>query len=431
MKYIFVLPSLLLLAACSSVGDAHMIGGRVDTVNDSNARITNMRTSVDNRLEVIDYAQKAGVISDSTSTTSSYNITQSRPSFSGPNYNREPNVRDPQSEKIGPLYEQALTAFKNMYKVHTDGLGGLSETEIKNAYLIAGGTEDPTELTNEQIKNFIDGNYASVLNKFFDLGTEPNTWVFEPKKESLTDVEMKIVSSDDVLTFTLDESGQIMEVRLADGGYVRTGNKSNTFWSKNATTGDETTIRLKASGNLKYSDYGRFSKAIKSAETDKTTTEYAFFAGGYDLKHIDRSKVALAAGEDSLDFKGTAMGIVRNSTKDEQMLVSGDATLNFMNGTETLNMLFSNDSQKKNWYDVQITDNGTTQTISFAPNSAVAEKYQLSDLNPSGNYDGMRVDYYGDRGNPTEYVGTATYTDTNGVSMDAAFGGSLVKPNAN
>ncbi len=423
MKRILILPSLLLLAACSSVGDAYTIGGRVDTVDNSNARITNMRTSVDNRLEVIEYAQKVGVISAPISTTSSYSVNQSRPSVSGPIYNREPNVRDPQSEKIGPLYEQALTAFKDMYKIHTDGLDELSETAIKNAYLIAGGTDDPTELTNEQIKAFIDGNYASVLNEFFDLGTESNTWVFEPKKESLTNVEMKIVSSDDVLAFTLNGSGQIMEVRLADGGYVRTGNKSNTFRSKNATTGDETTVTIKTSGNLKYSDYGRFSKAVKSAETAKTTTEYKFFTGGYDLKHIDRSKVALVAGEESLDFKGTAMGLLKKDT--DTKIINGDATLNFMNGTETVELKFTN----KDWYDVKIVDTGSSQAISFKPGNTIDTRFLVSEPNTTLDYDGMRIDYYGDRGNPTEFVGTATYEDANGVSMESAFGGTLIKNN--
>ena len=121
MKRIFVLPCLLLLAACSSVGDAYTIGGRVDAVGNSNARITNMRTSVDNRLEVIEYAQSVGVVPTNTSATQSVSLNSSRVGVSGSPVNRDPNIRDQQGEKIGSLYAQALTAFKNMYKIGVAG----------------------------------------------------------------------------------------------------------------------------------------------------------------------------------------------------------------------------------------------------------------------------------------------------------------------
>lgn len=428
MKRILILPSLLLLAACSSTGGAYTIGGRVDTVGESNARITNMRTSVDNRLEVIAYAQKVGVISTPSSDASTSTVNAGRPSVSSPIYNHTPNVRDPQSEQIGPQYEQALNAFKDMYKIHTDGLDGLSQPDIKNAYLIAGGTDDPSELTNEQIKDFIDDNYASVLSDFFNLGTESDTWIFEPKTQSLTDAKMKLLSSDDVLTFSLNEDAQIIAVYLAGDGYTREGEKSNVFFRKDPTTGDETRITIShiSSLNLKYSDFGRITKSIKYFDSDDKSQEINFFTGGYDLKHIDRSKVALAAGKDSLDFKGKAMGLLRNNDNSTKS-VSGDATLNFMNGTETIDLKFSN----TDWYDVKIVDTGSSQSISFKPGDTIATGFLVSEPNTTLDYDGMTVDYYGDRGNPTEFVGTATYVDTNGMSMEAAFGGTLVKPTEN
>lgn len=423
MKQIFVLPGLLLLAACSSTGDAYTIGRNVDTVGESNARITGMRTSVDNRLEVIAYAQSVGVIA-TPSSTATVASNPSRIGVAGPVLNRDPNVRDQVDEKIGTLYDQALVAFKNMYKIHTDGLDGLSDDAIKNAYLIAGGNDWSEDLTDEEIKTLIDGNYANVLDKYFATG-ESDTWVFEPKTESLKDVQMKLLSNDDVLTFMLDENNQIMGINLAEEGYTRTSDKSNTFWRKDAITGTETTVTLKASGNLKYSDYGRLSKAVKEADSDKTVTEFKFFAGGYDLKHVDRSDAATIANEDSMNFKGTAMGLLKNNDN-EIKSINGDATLNFMNGTETVDLKFSN----SNWYDVKIIDTGTSQAISFTPGDVMDTKFLVSEPSKSLAYDGMDVNYYGDKGTPSEFVGTATYTDANGVSMDAAFGGKYTTPDS-
>ena len=423
MKHIFVLPGLLLLAACSSTGDAYTIGRNIDTVGESNARITGMRTGVDNRLEVIAYAQSVGVIA-TPSTTATASQNPSRIGVAGPVLNRDPNVRDQTDEKIGTLYEQALTAFKNMYNIYKNGLDGLTKDEIKDAYLIAGGDEWSEDLTDTEIQDRINDNYAAVLNKYFAPG-ETDTWIFEPKTESLKDVQMKLLSDDDVLTFMLDDNNQIMGINLAEEGYTRTSDKSNTFWRKDATTGTETTVTVKASGNLKYSDYGRLSKAVRSADSDETTTEFKFFAGGYDLKHIDRSDVATIAGENSLNFKGTAMGLVKN--KDNETLpINGDATLNFMNGTETVDLKFSNSK----WYDVKIVDTGTSQAISFTPGDEININFLVSEPSKSLAYDGMDVNYYGDRGKPSEFVGTATYTDTNGVSMDAAFGGKYTTPDS-
>ena len=165
MKHIFVLPGLLLLAACSSTGDAYTIGRNVDTVGESNARITGMRTGVDNRLEVIAYAQSVGVIA-TPSTTATASQNPSRIGVAGPVLNRDPNVRDQTDEKIGTLYDQALVAFKNMYNIYKNGLDGLTTDEIKNAYLIAGGDEWSEDLTDTEIQDCINDNYATIIYTF-------------------------------------------------------------------------------------------------------------------------------------------------------------------------------------------------------------------------------------------------------------------------
>ena len=87
-------------------------------------------------------------------------------------------------------------------------------------------------------------------------------------------------------------------------------------------------------------------------------------------------------------------------------------------------MKFSN----SNWYDVKIVDTGASQAISFTPGDVMDMNFLVSEPSKSLAYDGMDINYYGDKGKPSEFVGTATYNDANGVSMDAAFGGTLIKP---
>lgn len=429
MKRIFVFPALLLLAACSSAGDAYNIGRNIDSVGASNARVTGMRTSVDNRLEVIDYAQKTGVLSLSESASDNGGAGVSRVGFYGPGLNREPNVREPESEKLSAYYQAALTAFQDMLKIHNDGISDdMSVNAVKNAYLIAGGTDTFEDLTNDEVKGFIDAKYESVLDRFFNFDLQQSVWMFEPKQQSLQDVKMKMVSGDDVLTFSLDDNGQIIAAYFGDNGYTRTGSNTHVFWRKDPDSGDETTMTLSAGHKLKYSDYGQIVMTTNHTDSSPATVVRNVFAGGYDLKNINREKVREMVQEsDALYFTGTALGTV-SGTDGSVLPISGDATLNVMNdssGTERLDIKFSD----KNWYDVVVVNNGLTQVIEFKPNDSVATKYTLTELSPSGTYDGMNLEYYGDRGVPGEFVGTMTYTDgTNGVSMNAAFGGTLTKP---
>ena len=81
----------------------------------------------------------------------------------------------------------------------------------------------------------------------------------------------------------------------------------------------------------------------------------------------------------------------------------------------------------KKWYDVEIVNDGTDATITFTPNDIVKPEYQLSQTGTISDYTGVDIKYYGDNNVVSEFSGTATYTDTaveNGVTMNAAFGGS-------
>lgn len=436
MKRIFLLPGLYLLAACSGATDAYTIGHNVDTVGRSNAKVTGMRTSVDNRLEVIAYAQSVGVVPIPESTRDTGTTNSSRVGVRDQANNRFPNVRDPQSENIGRFYDMALTAFKNMYAIAQNGIPtDMDDTALKNAYLIAGGDQWPDELTADAkntIAEFIKSQVTSTefqteyLDKFFNKDTTTNEWIFDKKTETLEDVNLKTTVGDQTLTFELGDDNKIIAAYLNDVGYTRNGD--GYMFTRPGTETDVFVNIQSAERSLQYADYGRITVTTNYADSDNPTVIRDTFAGGYDLKNITRDKVVALAGETDMNFKGRATGFVNNS-ENQYEIINGDATLNIMNNTETLDMKFS-DNKEFPWYDVKIVDNGTTQAISFKPGTTkVQEDYTVSEPNKTIPYDGMNIKYYGDRETPSEFVGTATYTDSDtGVSMNAAFGGALVKP---
>ncbi|MBR4860500.1 MAG: hypothetical protein IKV10_04325, partial [Alphaproteobacteria bacterium] len=81
MKRILILPSLLLLAACSSAGEAHRVGGGY-TMNEyqnmriSNTNVTALAQTTTNRAEIVEYAKKVGVVVDSGTTQNSTNTSR-------------------------------------------------------------------------------------------------------------------------------------------------------------------------------------------------------------------------------------------------------------------------------------------------------------------------------------------------------------------
>ena len=460
MKHIFVLPGLLLLAACSSVGEAGRVGGGY-TMNEyqnmrlSNTKVTGLAQTATNRAEVVEYAIDVGVVvvADSQNTVSEQ---MARPAMNNgyvkPGHSTESSDRD-KVAVFNNQYATAQKAFENLYKIYANGLSGLklSSTDVKNAYLIAGGkaedyswTMDMTDEEKQAVADFISSRAEELLDKYFDRDTEnPDAWIIKNRSQDLSDIKFTSPSGTDTLTFSLDEHGEIIGIQDGDTQYSRLSRNGASFQRTDTTKEytDKTTINLQtfgAANKLTYADFGlkmiNTARTFNDATQDKTsTTTKSIFAGGYDLKQIARNDIEKIDTE--MNFDGTAIGVVTaNDENKSQIIVAGNAVLNFKDGTETLTAAFNGGSTaiegETKWYHMEYVDNGTDSTMTFTKNGDIEEKYQLSNLTPAENYD-VKFNYYGDRGNPTEYVGTATYTDTNGVSMDAAFGGTLIKSTTN
>lgn len=456
MKHIFVLPGLLLLAACSSVGEANRIGGNY-TMNEyqnmrvSNTKVTGLAQTATNRAEIVEYAKKVGVVVVANNTSPA-SESISRPAMSGghvkPGHSTESSDRD-KVAIFNTQYATAQKAFENLYKIYTnEGFKGLSNLDVKNAYLIAGGNAedyswnaDMTDVQKQAIVDFISARAETLLDTYFDRDPDnSDAWIIKNRSQDLSDINLISPSGTDTLTFILDEHGEIIGINDSDTQYTRLSRNNAAFQRRDATKEytDVTTISLNtfgAANKLSYADFGLKAKNITRTFNDSTkektsTTTRSIFAGGYDLKKINRETINSLDTE--MNFDGTAIGVVTAADEDKsQIIVAGNAVLNFKNGTETLTAAFNGGSTavegETKWYHMEYTNNGTDSAMTFTKNGDIDEKYQLSNLTPTDNYD-VKFEYYGDKGTPSEFVGTATYNDANGVSMDAAFGGTLIKP---
>ena len=458
MKHIFVLPGLLLLAACSSTGDANRIGGNY-TMNEyqnmriSNTKVTGLAQTATNRAEIVEYAKKVGVVIDSGASQS--NADTVRVAVNGyvkPGHSTDSSDRDKVSV-FNNQYITAQNAFENLYKIYAnDGLDGLKlSTDVKNAYMIAGGnaedyswTADMTDAQEQAVVDFISARAEALLDTYFDRDPDnSDAWLIKNRYQDLSDINFTSPSSTDTVTFILDEHGEITGINDNNTQYTRLSRNNATFQRRDSTKEytDVTTISLNAFGEvnkLSYADFGFKAKNVTrtfndSSQEKTSTTTRSIFAGGYDLKKINRETINNLDTE--MNFDGTAIGVVTAANEDKsQIIIAGNAVLNFKDGTETLTAAFNGGSTavegETKWYHMEYTNNGTDSAMTFTKTGDIDEKYQLSNLMPTDNYD-VNFDYYGDKGTPSEFVGTATYTDTNGVKMDAAFGGTLIKPTEN
>lgn len=205
---------------------------------------------------------------------------------------------------------------------------------------------------------------------------------------------------------------------------------------------------------LAYSDFGMID--ITGGDTYKGKTapidETKVFAGGYETKKIDPTKIA-----GTITFNGKAIGAVnyigyanQTGVDDSQVAKKLDlkgndnnATLEFNNGAQTLTALFNN------WYDVtattdtngkgDITFDGTNKTIDkdfkFHEMSSsydtpmsnedfkYKDSYTVNDFTTSKqiktsatghsepSYGAMQVGYYGDDNIPNEATGFVYYSE--------------------
>lgn len=465
MKRIFVLAGLLpLVAACSGASDAPQIGGGYTTnqylsMRASNEKVTSLAQTVTNRTEIVEYAKKMGVVitSDTTQTTAS---TDGRYASSGtlkPGHSSNPDDR----EKIPVFnmqYDTAINAFKSMHRIHVASeydYKNMTDAAIRSGYLIAGGDVNAynwDELTPEnksEIKEFVDGVYASVLDMFFERETgKPDTWDIEARDQDLDEVALDTTDGTNTIKFNLNDEGEIIGIKLGKQELKRI-NKDSIFDIQVKGDGYTDTTRTTMAGygaakNLKYADFGTIVRNTTRKFMDNTlqdvkvSSKYDAYAGGYDLKQISRSDIA---GVDTdMTFDGMAVGYVV-ATDGSAQKIAGNANLRFKNAVETLTLGFAAGSDafdgEAKWYDTVIINDGNSSTISFRNNDKVEEKYQLAAMGDSEHitiqdYTGANVKYYGDNNTPSEFVGTATYTETvddvPGVTMNAGFGGTIVKP---
>ena len=198
---------------------------------------------------------------------------------------------------------------------------------------------------------------------------------------------------------------------------------------------------------LAYSDFGTITLQGKGTQ---------IFHGGYDNYKIERDDIE--ALNKKLAFTGLAKGSVTSSQSDDELPLAGNATLQIAkNGTETLTANFSN------WYDVTITQNGSSNSIAFnGSEKTIDNNYKFArvdnngDLQPldnhsmdsfigSGNISNvdardpvltgaksgdLNINYYGGADTPTEFSGYATYSESvphNGddvnIILEMGFGG--------
>lgn len=199
---------------------------------------------------------------------------------------------------------------------------------------------------------------------------------------------------------------------------------------------------------MKYADFGyviaNTNRRMDNESADETT--YEAFAGGYDVKRIDKQNLS-----DEMVFAGRAVGGVRYETLhwadegnewDSKPLSTDDAKLTFKDGTETLNMNFADSG----WYDVTVTSKDGKSDIVFAKESQVdGENYKFRETSVSdftSRTDGyeddgvigkFRTDYYGDGGKPSEATAIVGFRETSWndddtgieVEFSGAFGGKL------
>ena len=188
---------------------------------------------------------------------------------------------------------------------------------------------------------------------------------------------------------------------------------------------------------LTYSDFGSLTgEQWTENYTDRENLGYVF-AGGYSDKKITPS-------ENTMNFTGKAVGHVMLHTEDDNgvatndyMYIESDATLAFDNGTENINMNFSdNPDVNKKWYDVSITKNNDNITIDLTNGDKIAQantKYKFSDAPVSKNGEyvnnngvggtdlilsngwnrmeevNVNTEYYGDNNHVSESVGTVSF----------------------
>ena len=186
---------------------------------------------------------------------------------------------------------------------------------------------------------------------------------------------------------------------------------------------------------LNYSDFG--TTHIDSMEGNEKVNETFVFAGGYDVKKINKEDIS-----GTLDFEGdAAVALIHQKYQDGDdkrlettTVKEGKANLVFNNGAEDLTARF------KDWYTVNVTSaaDDPKYNISFSDSDKVNEDvykfkadgdFSVNDFvgeKDDHSYGAVEIGYYGDNNIPTEATGYVAYGErvrpNEDLNMQIGFG---------
>ena len=200
-----------------------------------------------------------------------------------------------------------------------------------------------------------------------------------------------------------------------------------------------TTITYKSYGKevgkkgLQYSDFG--TTYIESKEGNDDITETFVFAGGYDVKKINKEKI-----NGKMKFEGDAVvalihqNDVGKSRVENTESQKGKATLVFDNGAENLTAKFDK------WYTVNVNSKAADDQydIKFSEGNKIANnlykfkggnEFEVKDFVGNKNdksYGAIEIGYYGDKNVPSEATGYVAYgehlNNSSELNMQIGFG---------
>ncbi len=243
---------------------------------------------------------------------------------------------------------------------------------------------------------------------------------YQEDKKIIEDIFNQISSLDDfkhVSSLQDFKNGKKLNDDVTLSSCNQLENMKIDFVSYGLGKGEENPVKLE------YSDFGVIKLTGEYYINDKyqsgdDTDRAMVFAGGYDIKRIDRDLIK----DKNLEFEGSAVAGVNYSINDNDgqgEVFHGSAKLNFDNGEETLTTDFTKDG----WYKVVVTSNANQDNYNINFSGDVKdEKYRFTQASaqdfvkdddqnsPRGKVD---IGYYGN-GQPTEATGSLLYREDYG-----------------
>ncbi len=402
MKKIVMLTSVLALAACAGGKDNFGMNNveRIDTptsIQSRNAAVTSIQAGTNNAMGMMAYTalhiENSGVVVPNTVLLTSDG--------------RESSYRGTQEKNFqSTQYEKALTYWKNLYNIWSGKDKNPSKTNLKNAWLLAGGDaeefesmykKDGKDYVISKLDNFGIGD---LISSFFWSDKESGEPEWQPKFYNLDSVYFATSYNGNSFSFNLDSNGVIKGV---SGAVIasRDGD-SNTFGG-----GMYTITSYGKELNLKYSDFGKIDGVGQPI----------VFAGGYDKIKLapvfseSELKTINAGGIVSdVNFSGKAVGVVNKS----QTVSTEHAVLTVRKENAfDLSMPFATNGSG-DFHDVRVSGyvGKDIEGIVFDGTNPVGENF-----NGDGTIETSRMGFYGDA-LATEVAGMVSYSEQYDAIVD-------------